>query len=86
MDVINLFLKILADKHDIVARHLLSSDDMLKLVRGKHSTVQDLIACGALTPGSAELIGEDLLAVVTGRKKLSLKDGNGGLDVHLETF
>ncbi len=84
MDVINLFLKILADKHDIVARHLLSSDDMLKMVRGKHGSVQDIIDCGALTPGSAELIGEDLLAILQGHKKLSLRDASGGLDVHLE--
>lgn len=73
IDLLQCFLKILADKHQITARHLVASDDLLPLVRKQFSCEQDFIDSGVLTPGSARLIGEDLLAILNGKKALSVK-------------
>lgn len=73
MDVLGCFLKILAERHDIIPRHLIATDDLLKLLRGRFETSNDLVTAGVLSAGAARLVGDDLIKVLRGELSLRLE-------------
>ena len=73
IDLLRCYLNILADEHKISAKHLLSSDRLLTLLRNEVKNCDDLIRLGVLTSESSKLIGEELIAMLHGRRALSLK-------------
>lgn len=76
IQLIQCFIKILAENLQISARHLVTSDDILPLLRKKFGSVEELVNAGLLSKGAAALVGEELLAIVQGKRGLSVRDGN----------
>jgi ribonuclease D len=75
IELMNCFVKILAEDLEISARYLISNEDLLWLLREKFNSVDDLVRQEILTDGAARMIGEDLLEIVRGNRVLAIKDG-----------
>jgi ribonuclease D len=75
IDLLRCFVSILADKHRISARHLLPPGPALELLRGKVKTKEDLIRSGILSDSAWNLVGDELLAFLHGKRALSVSDG-----------
>jgi ribonuclease D len=76
LELLHCFVKVLADDLAIAPRHLAVVDDLLPLLRRDFRGKEDLVNAGVLTAGAAELIGEELLAMVRGSRGLSLSRSN----------
>lgn len=75
IELIQCFVKLLSDELQISARHLITADDLVPLLRGKFSSVDEVVREEILSEGAAKLIGEELLAIVNGKRGLSVKNG-----------
>lgn len=75
VEVLRCFVGLLAEKHRISARHLLPAGPALELLRGNVKTKEELTSAGVLSQSALELIGEELLAFLRGKRALSVKDG-----------
>ena len=72
-ELIRCYVSVLAEKHRISAKHLLTTQQLLPLLRHEVQTVEDLITHGILGPEAATLIGVDLIAMVHGKRGLRVK-------------
>ncbi len=69
------FLTALAADKGVPLRLLVENDAMLGLLRGRYESVDALAASGLLTPKAIDLFGEDLVAILNGRRSLRLMNG-----------
>lgn len=72
MDLLNCYVGILADEHNVAQRHLLTAAQMLPLLRSKAQTWQEWKDQGLLSAYAAELIGEEVMAFLRGKRALSI--------------
>ncbi|MBI3544647.1 MAG: HRDC domain-containing protein [Deltaproteobacteria bacterium] len=75
IELVQCFVKLLSDELEISPRHLITGDDILPMLRKKLATVEALVAADVMTAGAAKLIGEELLAIMSGKRGLSVKNG-----------
>lgn len=73
LDLLRCYLGILADRHKIAARHLMTVPQLLPLLRSKIEKASDLSDRGILSPDAAQLIGDELIALIQGRRALRVK-------------
>ncbi|MEZ5360879.1 MAG: ribonuclease D [Bryobacterales bacterium] len=73
--VLKCFLTFLAQESDVPLRYLLDSDAPLLLLRGEFETVEELEQSGILGAGALETFGEEILALLSGRRALKIEDG-----------
>ncbi len=78
LEVVRCFVSILADRHRIAAKHLLTTSKLLPLLRGHIATQADLVTQGILTMEAAELIGEELIAMIQGKRALVIQSQDRG--------
>jgi ribonuclease D len=72
-DLIRCYVSVLAEKHQIAAKHLLSAHQLLPLLRNEIQSSEDLIKKGILSPEATALIGDELIAMVQGKRALRVK-------------
>lgn len=77
--VLRCFLNALAAEHRIPARLLASQEEMVALLRAKVGDVEALRESAVLADRVADLIGEDLVAILNGRRCLRIVDGKASL-------
>ena len=82
LDLLRCYVNILADRHKIAAKHLLTTNKLLPLLRSKSRTFEDLEKAGILTGEAARLIGAELLALLNGERMLLVRGGQ----VEIETL
>ncbi len=75
LDLLKCYIGILADRHRIAAKNLLTSSQLLGVLRREAKQASDLIGENLLTEGAAQLVGEEILAFLAGRRALSVQDG-----------
>ncbi|MCM2323462.1 MAG: HRDC domain-containing protein [Oligoflexia bacterium] len=75
LELLRCFIGILADEHRIASKHLLSTGQLLPLLRSKAGTPDELVRQGLLGQEAAQLIGEELIAFMQGKRALSLQGG-----------
>lgn len=75
LTVLKCFLNFLAQENEIPLRYLVDNDTTLLLLRGKFDSTKDLEESGLLSPGALEVFGEELLALLNGRRALKIQDG-----------
>lgn len=75
LDVLKCYVGILAEQHQIAAKHLLTVSRLLLLLREKTDSVEELIQKKILGPEAARLIGADLLALLNGQRMLAIRHG-----------
>ena len=73
--VFKCFLTFLAQEADVPLRYLLDSDAPLLLLRGSFQTLDELKESGILGPGALEAFGEEILALLSGKRALKIQDG-----------
>lgn len=73
--VFKCFLQFLAQEHDLPLRYLMDGDTPLLLLRGEFETVEDLRRSGLLSEGALEYLGEELLAILGGRRAMKIERG-----------
>lgn len=72
IDLVRCYVGILADKHRISARHLMPAAELLNLLRKPAASRQELVEAGVLGEAAAELIGDELIAFLHGKRGLSI--------------
>lgn len=75
LDLLRCYLGILAEGHQISARNLLSNGLTPALLRTPVSSTEDLVKAGLLTEVSAQLIGDELILFLKGKRGLSVSEG-----------
>ncbi len=75
LTVLKCFLNFLAQENEIPLRYLVDNDTTLLLLRGQFRSTKDLELSGLLSPGALEVFGEELLALLNGRRALKIQDG-----------
>ena len=73
--VLRCFLNALAADNGVPLRLLVDNDHMVDLLRGRFKTVESLRASGILHSRAVDLVGEDLVAILNGRRGLRLVNG-----------
>ena len=79
LGVLKCFLNFLAQENDVPLRYVMDSETPLLLLRGKFDSIDDLRASGLVSPGALELFGEELLAILQGRRAIKLSKGSAVL-------
>jgi ribonuclease D len=74
IDLLRCFVGILADRHRIAARHLMTTPQFLALIREEIKTSDDLVKTGVLSSSAASLIGDEIVAFLHGRRALTVRD------------
>ncbi len=73
LDLLKCFVNILADAHHVAPKHLMTSNQLLPLLRNKVENEADLRSLGILSEEANRLIGKELLEFVQGKKALWIK-------------
>lgn len=77
--VLRCFLNTLAAANDIPVRLLVSDEEMVALLRAKLQNVEGLRGAGILEGRVVDLIGEDLVEILNGRRGLRIVNGQAAL-------
>lgn len=75
LDLMKCYVGMLADEHRIAAKHLMTTAQLLPLLRARIESVDDLVKTGVLGKDAARLIGSELLSFIKGGRALSI-DGS----------
>jgi ribonuclease D len=73
LDLLKCFVGILADRHKIAAKHLMTTAQLLPLLRSRISRPEELSQTGILSEEAAMLIGEELIAMIQGKRALVVR-------------
>ncbi len=73
LDLLRCYVGMLADRHKIGVKHLLNSSQLLALLRCSAQDSKELNRLGILTEEAANLIGEDLIAILKGQRALLIR-------------
>ena len=79
MDLIRCYVGILADRHKIAAKHLMTTPQLLALLRNSIESSQDLIRYEILSEDAAKLIGDEVIAFVRGKHALYIRNAEIGV-------
>lgn len=74
LDLLRVYLGVLADEHRIASRYLSTPAQLLPLLRRDFGSAAELVAEGTLSGEAGRLIGEELLAFVRGRRALTVEN------------
>lgn len=83
LELLKAYVGILADEQKIALKHLVTSQQLLPLLRSKAQSPEQLVEEGLLSPWAARLVGAEILAILQGRRALSI-DGRRVKVVDLE--
>ncbi len=72
IELMKCFLGILADEHRIASRHLMTTQQLLPILRSGATQRQALVEQGLLSLGAADLVGDELVAFIHGKRALSV--------------
>lgn len=79
MNLLKCFVGILAEERRIAHRFLIESHQWLKLVRAKPKSTDDLLKLQLLNPHAVEIMGEEIVGFLTGRRALYIDGLSVGL-------
>jgi ribonuclease D len=73
LDLIKCYVGILADRHRIAAKHLMTTAQLLPLLRNPIGAPEDLVRFNILTDEAARLIGAELIEFIHGKRALFIQ-------------
>jgi ribonuclease D len=74
LELIKCYVGMLADRHQVAIRHLVSSSQLLPLLRSGAKDPQELARRELLSSAAAALIGHEVIAFLRGKRALSVND------------
>ena len=72
LDLLRCYVGILADRHRIAAKHLMTAQQLLPLLRGCPDSAEALVKLGILGEDACRLIGGEIIAMIQGQRGLSI--------------
>ena len=72
LDLLKCYLGILADQHHLAVKHILLSDQMIRLLRSNPKSVEELAESGILPKEAVEILGEEIVAMLQGQRGLQI--------------
>ena len=75
LGVFKCFLQFLAQENDVPLRYLMDGETPLLLLRGEFPNLRSLEESGLLSDGALEYMGEELLAILSGRRAMKIENG-----------
>lgn len=72
LDLLQAYVAILADRHAIAPKHLMTASQLLPLLRAKAQSPQDWVTQKILTEGAVRLAGDEIWAFLHGKRALSV--------------
>lgn len=73
IDLLQCYIALLAAEHRVAPKHILTSAQLLPLLRTPANSVQDWLDAGVLSGEAARLVGPDLLAMIRGERALRIQ-------------
>jgi ribonuclease D len=73
LELIKCYVGILADRHRIAAKHLMTTAQLLPLLRNPIGAPEDLVRFSILTDEAARLIGSELIEFIHGKRALFIQ-------------
>jgi len=73
LDLLRCYVGILADKHRIAAKHLMTAQQLLPLLRHAPKSREDLVKTGVLGEDASRLIGDEIVAMIHGKRALAIQ-------------
>jgi ribonuclease D len=73
--VLKCFVGLLAGEHEVPVRYLIDSEAYVRLLRGRFRSVAELRKAGLLSPHALDLLGEEIVAFLNGKRGLKLTGG-----------
>jgi ribonuclease D len=84
LELIKCYVGILADRNRIAAKHLMTTDQLLALIRRKIETPDDLVTHEILSPAAAQLVGQELINFLAGKRSLYIIGPASGKSLRIE--
>ncbi|HCU23753.1 MAG TPA: hypothetical protein DF383_01950 [Deltaproteobacteria bacterium] len=75
IDLLGTYLRVLCERHEIAARNLLTTQQLRKIVLDQLDDPEQWVEKGLCSLRVRDLIGEDLQAMLQGRRALSIENG-----------
>lgn len=72
MELLKCYIGILADRHQIASKYLVTAAQLLPLLRSEAKSADEWVKDDLMSEGAAQLIGEEILAFLQGRRALSV--------------
>lgn len=72
IDLLQCYVGILADQHQIAVKHVATSAQLLPLLRARDRSVEDWVRGGLLSSGAAQIMGQEIREFLQGRRALSV--------------
>jgi ribonuclease D len=73
--VLKCFVGLLAGEQQVPVRYLIDSDAYVRLLRGRFRSVSELRKSGLLSPHAVDLLGDEIIAFLEGKRGLKLTGG-----------
>jgi ribonuclease D len=83
LNLLQTYVSILADEHQIAVKHLVTSAQLLPLFRSQAVSSEDWVKQGLLSAGAARLVGDEILAMLQGKRVLSVAPKGRSLAVQV---
>ncbi len=75
IELLRCYIGILSNQHKISSSNLVDPNYYLRILRSHPQTPEDLVKKAFLTPHAAKLIGDEIIALLHGKRALSLSQG-----------
>lgn len=75
VDLLGAYLRVLSERYEIAARHLFTTQELRKIVLDNMIDPKQWVEKGLCSPRVSELIGEELGAMLRGKRALSIEGG-----------
>ena len=75
MELLKTFVGILADHHQIASKHLMTTSQLLPVIRARASSPKEWAERGLITPEASALVGDAIFDFLHGKRSLSVKNG-----------
>jgi ribonuclease D len=79
LELLKCYVGLLADSHKISSKNILTTSQLLPVLRSGAKTPRDLIGPDLLSAPAAEMVGEELIAFLSGKRALHVERGSNGL-------
>ncbi len=72
IDLLQCYVGILSDQHQIAVKHVATSSQLLPLLRARELGVTGWVSAGLISEGAARLVGDEIHAFLAGKRALSV--------------
>jgi ribonuclease D len=84
LELVKCYVGILADRNRIAAKHLMTTDQLLSLIRHKIEKPEDLMTHEILSEAATRLVGQELVNFLAGKRSLYITGHTQGKGVSIE--